>query len=381
MNRASLYDAAILGGGIAGCSAAIHLAARGHRVILFEQKRYPVNKLCGEFLSVEASGYLEKLGVLSTLESAGATRIRHMKLIARSGHIATGNLPGIALGVSRYVLDNALIERASELGAECLQGMHVRSVSGRLGSFNVEASDGRTFHSQTVVMAYGKRSEFAKRKETSDKHVAFKAHFQGAFMQDTIEMFSFAGGYVGLSAIENGLTNACFISTAAALQQAGGKVDDFIRSASKQSAPLRDRLGGLTQCVKTIGVSNFSFAIHGAINGDKLNIGDAAAMIAPLCGDGMSMAMRSAQIAAHGLDDYLNGHTGAEALKSSYAAAWTNEFLLRLKLGQVLQRVAENSFAADLAIQACATLPKVADLLIALTRGKAADFDPSRQLS
>ena len=59
-----MVDVAIVGGGLAGCSAAIQLAAAGHKVLLLEKKTYPVHKLCGEFLSPEVKGALQRLGVL-----------------------------------------------------------------------------------------------------------------------------------------------------------------------------------------------------------------------------------------------------------------------------------------------------------------------------
>jgi flavin-dependent dehydrogenase len=61
------YDVIIAGAGPAGSSAAIHLGARGVRVLLVEQKKFPRAKLCGEFISPECQDHFEKLGVARSI--------------------------------------------------------------------------------------------------------------------------------------------------------------------------------------------------------------------------------------------------------------------------------------------------------------------------
>src|SRR2546430_15115802 len=68
MSSSSEYDVMIAGGGPAGASAAIHLAARGARVLLAEQKKFPRAKLCGEFISPECTPHFERLGVAEQID-------------------------------------------------------------------------------------------------------------------------------------------------------------------------------------------------------------------------------------------------------------------------------------------------------------------------
>ena len=79
------YDTIIIGAGLAGCSAAIQLASSGIRVLLLEQSRYPVHKLCGEFLSVEVMETFDRLGILESVRKAGASSIRQAYLTTKSG--------------------------------------------------------------------------------------------------------------------------------------------------------------------------------------------------------------------------------------------------------------------------------------------------------
>ncbi|HET6567344.1 MAG TPA: FAD-dependent oxidoreductase, partial [Rhodothermales bacterium] len=116
------YDAIIVGAGLAGSATAAHLAARGHSVLLLEKKQYPAHKLCGEFLSVEVQALFRRLGVLDAVLAAGANGIDRARITAPGGGACLHRLPGTALGLSRFKLDDLLCRHALALGAE----VHVR---------------------------------------------------------------------------------------------------------------------------------------------------------------------------------------------------------------------------------------------------------------
>ena len=102
------FDAIIIGGGPAGSSAAIHLAGRGARVLLAEQKRFPREKLCGEFISPECLEHFARLGVLERMTQAdGAQKVvvgsaRGITIFDDSGKslatIADGTLRAFVIG-------------------------------------------------------------------------------------------------------------------------------------------------------------------------------------------------------------------------------------------------------------------------------------------
>ena len=62
-----LFDVAVIGGGVAGCAAAIQLAQKNLRVVLCEAKSYPHHKVCGEFLSPECTRLLDSLGLTTAM--------------------------------------------------------------------------------------------------------------------------------------------------------------------------------------------------------------------------------------------------------------------------------------------------------------------------
>ena len=116
------YDAVIVGGGPAGASAAIHLAARGARVLLAEQKKFPRAKLCGEFISPECLGHFERLGVADQMMGAGGARLTETLFYSRSGRSVSvpsewfgGERTAGALGLSRASISARLKPSAPAL--------------------------------------------------------------------------------------------------------------------------------------------------------------------------------------------------------------------------------------------------------------------------
>src|ERR1041384_6590079 len=127
-----MFDTAIVGGGPAGCSAAITLAKLGARVVLFESKTYPHDKLCGEFLSPECATLLDELGLTPALRTLNPVPIEIFRLTAMDDTTWETRLPGTALGLTRKALDAALAEQALALGVEVRSPTTVTTIHGSL---------------------------------------------------------------------------------------------------------------------------------------------------------------------------------------------------------------------------------------------------------
>src|SRR6187455_493233 len=97
------YDAAIVGGGLAGLAAAIQLSHAGHSVILFEKEKYPFHKVCGEYISLESWEFLIQLGL--PLQDKNLPVIKSLFLTAPNGKSFKTKLPLGGFGISRYQLD------------------------------------------------------------------------------------------------------------------------------------------------------------------------------------------------------------------------------------------------------------------------------------
>src|SRR5215207_5298465 len=120
------FDVIIAGAGPAGSSAAIHLARKGVRVLLVEQKKFPRAKLCGEFISPECQKHFENLGVADAMSASQPAAITETVFYSTGGHHITvpSSWFGMssALGLSRAVMDNVLLRRAQHGGVTVLEG-------------------------------------------------------------------------------------------------------------------------------------------------------------------------------------------------------------------------------------------------------------------
>lgn len=368
------YDAIILGGGLAGGAAATLLAEQGWRVLVLERHRYPVHKLCGEFLSPEVQAVFARLGVLEAVQEAGARPIRHTRITTADGAVFASDLPGTALGLSRYMLDPLLLQRAQARGAAVRDGCAVRNLTGSLrDGFSVQTDSG-AFTARLVLAAWGKRDALDRKLDRPflrerSPFVAFKAHFEGVDLEEGIELHAFPGGYCGLSPVEGGRVNACWIARQTVLQADGGRPEAMIAGAFRQNPALAERFDRLQRVTAFCAVSQVLFARKEAFAGAVCLLGDAAGTIAPLCGDGMAMALRSAELAAPLAGAYLDGRLAPDGFRHRYSRAWEQEFSLRLRLGRWLHYGYIHPLLAGSALRVLRQVPGMGRWLIRKTRG------------
>ncbi len=243
------YDVIVVGGGPAGTSAAVHVAMRGARVLLLERERFPRAKLCGEFISPECLAHFARLGVLGEMKEAGGVRVGETKFFSRSGRrvgvpsawfgreTGGGEAAAGALGLSRAEMDERLLLRARAVGVEVLEEAGVAGLlfdeAGRIGGVSVEWRGEKLERRAAITIdATGRARALARRVETAKgrtEHevkgrsaspkrmplVAFKAHLENVGgTEGACEIYFYRGGYGGLSRVENGLSNLCFIVAA-----------------------------------------------------------------------------------------------------------------------------------------------------------------------
>jgi len=156
IGKSRTYDVIIAGGGPAGSSAAIHLALRGARVLLAEQKKFPRPKLCGEFISPECITQFEQLGVSDQMLASSPSPLTETVFYSQAG--ANVSVPsdwfskgGVALGLSRAEMDERLLRRAAEVGVDVREETSVTSLkfeNGRVAGVNL-----KTHNSEEPVSA------------------------------------------------------------------------------------------------------------------------------------------------------------------------------------------------------------------------------------
>ena len=367
-----IYDVIIVGAGLAGCSAAIQLAQEGYQVLLLEQARYPTHRLCGEFLSIEVMAIFARLGILETLRLAGAHPIQQVYLTSSQGAEFRGELPGTALGLSRYQLDRILLERAEAVEAIAYQGMAVKAIAGSFADGFQVSTQNEHFYGRFVLGAFGKASSLDRHLkrpfiQQQSPWIASKAHYQGRSLPQGIELHAFPGGYCGLSQVEAGKVNVCWIAHQRILKN--NLKDRHTPSALFQNPMLAAQLQSLERVTSPQNLAQISFARKAPFEQDLCMIGDAGGMITPLCGDGMAMALRSADLVVPLASQLLQESLGLGTFKTRYHRVWQQEFSQRLQLGRLMHQAFIHPALAAIGVNSCRRLPALGRWLIASTRG------------
>jgi flavin-dependent dehydrogenase len=361
------FDSIIVGGGPAGASAAIHLARAGARVLLAERQKFPRAKLCGEFISPECLEHFGRLGVLGAMEAAGGAGVSETVFYAPSGRglsvpSAWFGAGGRALGLSRAEMDARLLARARAAGVEVLEeasiaGVLVEGGVVRGARLKVAGEGERVCRSSVTIDATGRRREASRRAaresgrapsaRTRAPLVAFKAHLEGARgAEGACEIYFYPGGYGGLSPVEGGLSNLCFIARAADARARGGDADRVVREVLSRNRRAARALAGARARGGWLAVSLESFGRHDpAPCAGLLAAGDAAAFIDPFTGSGMLMALESGELAARSIARHLpslrrDDRAAFDALARDYETAYAAHFNARLRLCGLLRRAA-----------------------------------------
>jgi flavin-dependent dehydrogenase len=348
-----MYDVIIAGAGPAGSSVAIHLALNGLKVLLVEQKKFPRAKLCGEFISPECQDHFQRLGVARAMLCSDPSLITETVFYSSRGHQVT--IPSswfgdrTALGLSRAVMDELLLRRAVAVGVDVVENGNVLgpliNANGVCGISIRTASSEQELHAPLTIDATGRARILARKIDHSQKQkpklVAFKAHLQNTHVAPgACEIYFYPGGYGGLSTIEAGLSNLCFIVSAEQVRRCQSDPDRVMREMVMKNPRALQTLEHASASSEWLSASWEQFGRQSpAPAKGLLAIGDAAAFIDPFTGSGMLMAFESGELAAEVIVRHRDT-LDATSLATDYADKYWKKFNSRLKICSLLRRAA-----------------------------------------
>ena len=360
----------IIGGGLAGLTAARELATSGREVTVFEKQVLPHHKVCGEYLSKEVVPYLEQSGI----SLKDAPDIDRLVLSSSGGRILNCELPLGGIGISRYALDYRLFQAAEKAGARFIW----EAVDGvRFKGPNFEVTyRGEVWQARHVIGSWGKRSALDRLQNRaffskSSPWMGIKMHYRAQYPKDQVGLYGFHGGYGGLSVTETGAVNFCYLIHKERFQKTPN-LKSCTRSLLKEHPALHQVLDGAEPLFeKALGISNIYFGTKGLVSSHILMAGDAARLIHPLCGNGMAMAIQTGRLQAKVLNEYISaGETNRQLLESRFQRAWQKEFKTRLWVGARLQDVLTSPKGLNLGIRAGVKAPFLLKGVIRKTHGK-----------
>lgn len=373
------YDVALIGGGMAGLSLAIQLAKKGFRVVLFERERYPFHKVCGEYISMESWGFLQHLGV--PLHDMNLPIIQNLCLTAPNGTRFTTPLPLGGFGISRFTIDLLLYQIAKDSGVTVLEDTRVDDVTHET-DFKIAYTTAGITNAATATVCcgtFGKRSnldvrwkrDFITHLDKETNFVGVKYHIRTEWPKHTIGLHNFKNGYCGISKVENDHYCFCYLTTAANLKDCGNSIPALQETVLSKNPMLKNILENSTVLPGfPVSIAQVSFAKKTQAEHGVLMVGDSSGMIAPLCGNGMSMALHASTIAAGLIETHLQGHITYPQLEVLYKQRWNRQFSTRLAAGRMLNRFFGGEAASNAFVQTFRALPFLARFIIKTTHGQ-----------
>ena len=319
----------IIGGGLSGLSLGIALRNKGIPVTLHEKRSYPFHRVCGEFISGVSEETLETLGITDFFQST--LRVDEVSWHITDRHLFSTNLDSPAYGISRYSLDHQLAQEFTRLGGI----LHTSS------TYPLDAleSDSST---PAIIDASGKGSR------SGSDWIGLSIHLLDTDIHQ-LEMHSGPSGYIGISPIEKNKANLTGLFKKDKTLKTNTLVENKGFSLILNYLE-KNQLTRLSHRLQQYHIDPASFcAITGFRFGSKethldnpssspphpvLRLGDAAQLIPPFVGNGMSMALESAAIAIPHLEAYCAGEISWAETTTSIHKATAGLFNIRMRVAQ-----------------------------------------------
>ncbi|MGN6819245.1 MAG: NAD(P)/FAD-dependent oxidoreductase [Sphingomonas sp.] len=355
--------ALIVGGGPAGAVAALQLARAGAPHLLVERNAETGDALCGGFLSWRTLEALDRLGV--PRDALNRDAIRRLRLVA-GGRTAEATLPRPALAVSRRRLDSLLLDHAMAAGAAVDRGAAVRAAEDGV----VRLADDGEIAPDALFLATGKHDlrglvRGAERGDDPTLGLRIRLGPSAALdrlIGDTIELHLFDRGYAGLARQEDGTVNLCMAVHRSRLSDAGSP-DTLLAALGAESPRLGERLAHRASGAAIDAVANVPYGWRATLGKSGLfRLGDQAACIPSLAGEGMGIAIESGARAAAAYLRY--GPDGAD----DYQRTLARDLSMPFAIADRIRAAAERPAWAHALVAAVRLAPALAGIAARLTR-------------
>jgi flavin-dependent dehydrogenase len=310
------WDAVVVGGSVAGSTAARELARRGLRVALVDRAYFPRPKACGEGLLPHGVEALSRMGV----EASGAP-VRGLRFVSPSGVTAEAEFPtGPGLVVRRERFDAQLFRLAADTPG--------------VTAFEGTLYDAERFPARWVVGADGLRSQFHRRPEFSsfppaEKRIGLSTHARGLDIdREWVEVFIHRAGEVYLAPSEGDEALVACLFRGEALPEGARGADRVLRTLQSLEA-LKGRARRVALSTPVLAVAPLGLRVGTTASGNTVLVGDASGAPDPVTGEGMSLAILSARSAAEAISKGRTEEYRQERKKLGEGPEWLGRWLLR----------------------------------------------------
>jgi flavin-dependent dehydrogenase len=363
------YDVAIAGAGLAGSSMALRLARRGFKVALLDPGRFPRDKVCGEFLSPECWGVLDRLGLAGEVTRSGYHAIHLVRLSTPGGREVTADVAGSdgrpGIGLSRSFLDDLIVRRAREAGAEVFEGTRVGGAiveGGQVVGVHARGAGPLEIRARITIAADGRHSTLVKqtgrtraRSLSRPRLFGLKRHFavddlDATEKPGTVGLHMVPGGYGGTCRIEGGSTNLCALLPESAVRKRRGDLDRVAAECLGRNPMLARLLRSGEPLGEWKTVAGVRVQVSWPDLPGILYAGDSQGTVDPLGGQGMTMAFLGAELLAPFAERALASPGGVDrAIQSACQFAWGRRFDRRVTFCRAFHHMLVNPVMIDLA--------------------------------
>lgn len=339
--------------------AAIALARAGVSPLLIDRDAVVGDALCGGFLSWRSAARLRSIG--ADPAELGGHPVRRLALIAE-GREAIADLPSAGFGLSRNALDSALRGQAVEAGAR-LEIDRARAV--RPGAVEGER---QAWWAETIFLASGKhdvRGE-ARPRLARDPALGLRVRIPAgsqlwAMLAGRIELHLFRGGYAGIVLQEDGTANVCLALRKSLLAGADGDPIGLLHQLAHEYPRFGERMthAPADLQIDSVGAVPYGWIARSTSNG-IYRLGDQAAVIPSLAGEGMAIAMASGEAAARA---WIEGDTAARFQRS-----FARQAVRPVRAAGLVWCIAEHPAGGRALTSLAGLAPALARAAMALTR-------------
>ncbi len=369
-----MFDIIIIGGGLSGLISARLLAMNNLSVAVIEKNNYPFHRVCGEYISNEVKPFLERIDCFP--KHLDLPHINRLEVTAPSGFTLKSTLDPGGFGISRYAFDNFLKEKAVAAGAKIIEGEQViQIITEKDGTSLCKTSSHQAYRGKIIIGAQGKRSFIDKQLkrpfiEKRSPYIGVKYHIEINHPEDLIALHNFHQGYCGISKIEGNRYCLCYLTTRDNLKK-NGTIQAMEESVLFKNKALNRIFLESTFLFDTPEVINeISFESKSTRDGHILFCGDAAGMIAPLCGNGMAMAIHAAKLLSENILRYYQPNSpNINLIHDAYQKEWNQHFKQRLWTGRNIQKLFGQNILTEISLRTLALSPGLTHAIIKKTHG------------
>lgn len=374
------FDVAVIGGGPSGSAAAILLSQNGFSVCLIEKKSFPREVLCGEFISHEVINFLSENNMLDKFLSLAPNEISSMGFYNENDAPLRSPLGFRGYGLRRSKLDNLLVTKAIQTGTEIFQPTEVINIIHENPGLNLRIKNSfgeeSEIYAHLVICSYGKQNILDKKLNRAFHNIksglnGIKYHIPVNKTKDInpneIQIFTANNIYCGVNKIDDNFVTLCYLE----------KKDSRISSKNKlmtlYNANLHFRkifpdLNCITEESTTYGTGNIYFGKRNLVDNGIFYTGDAAGVIAPLAGDGIGIAIESAQVAAAIITDLLRNKINTLTADNIYKKEYNQKLNFKLKTAYAVQNILLSNFIRRQATRIVNLYPSLLYTVIKYTR-------------